>query len=163
MSDRDKVKIQSWDMRHDKTYKCRDKAKTETWKTMSQCSLETRHVSRDPITAVTICIAYSICTGSVKYKWKCLFTSVISLAEPGGFVGLVFVGLERTPNTTNSKRTSWNHRPSRHWFIPFYFYRAMHYNIAIVIVPVCLSVCLLRSCSMNKHVKLMFLEHNICI
>jgi len=35
----------------DETYKCRDRAKTETRETMSRDSLETRHVSRDSITA----------------------------------------------------------------------------------------------------------------
>ena len=34
----------------DETYKCRDWAKTEAWKTMSQGSLETRHVYQDSIT-----------------------------------------------------------------------------------------------------------------
>jgi len=49
---------ETWDMtrhgnsrqRQDKTYKCRDWAKTETWKAMSRDSFETRHMSRDSIT-----------------------------------------------------------------------------------------------------------------
>jgi len=60
MLDRDTDETQSWEMRHDETWKlegqprqdkCRYWAKIETWKTMSWDSLETRHVSRDSVTA----------------------------------------------------------------------------------------------------------------
>jgi len=52
MSDRDTVKTQSRDMRHDETEKLETRAKTRhtsvTWKTMSRDSPETRHVPRTP-------------------------------------------------------------------------------------------------------------------
>jgi len=42
--------METRDTSQDETHTCRDRAKTETWKTMSRDNLETRHVFRDSIT-----------------------------------------------------------------------------------------------------------------